>query len=270
MNPENPVVDTYSKLAEQYDDEENLNSCWGRLTEDHLNAIHWRVTYRCVLDVGCGTGHNLLALANKVSRDIQFIGIEPADNMRQRAEDLTKGFSNIRIKKGAFEKIPVDSESVDYLFSNLAFHWTTDLEASVKEIKRILLPQGDMDIIFVGRNNGKEFLPKTTPLFLKYLGPKQLLESTNLRKQLTRDDTIALFANEFRADQILVEERYDTFYDTLEGHWAWWIRAEGHFLKIPWEKREECNEAIRAALSTLETEKGIPYTVHTIHVKRHC
>jgi hypothetical protein len=33
------------------------------------------------------------------------------------------------------------------------------------------------------------------------------------------------------------------------------------------EKKAECDAAVRAALATLEEERGIPYTVHLLHVR---
>jgi hypothetical protein len=33
------------------------------------------------------------------------------------------------------------------------------------------------------------------------------------------------------------------------------------------EKREACDAAVRTAISTLATEKGIPYTIHLLHVR---
>jgi hypothetical protein len=63
-----------------------------------------------------------------------------------------------------------------------------------------------------------------------------------------------------------VEESYHTYYDTLEGHWGWWVRIEGHFVKIPPEKKQECDREVRAGLMSLASERGIPYTIHQLHV----
>src|SRR6266446_10714 len=166
----NPIVETYSRLAAEYDDNPNLQSCWGRATEKALRSLRVKDEDRIILDVGCGTGRALLRLASGSKPGIQFIGVEPADGMRERAIQRTKDHPNIQILDGRFEKIPLAWSSVDYLYSIFAFHWTTDLNASVEQIARVLKPNGEMDLFFVGRNNAREFIQRTTPVFLKHMG----------------------------------------------------------------------------------------------------
>ena len=54
---------------------------------------------------------------------------------------------------------------------------------------------------------------------------------------------------------------------TIEGHWSWWVRVEGHFVKIPAEKKVQCDSQVREALQSLAGPQGIPYTIHELHVK---
>ena len=263
----NPIVETYSRLANQYDDEANLQSCWGRASEKVLDSLRIKDSYRMVLDVGCGTGRALLHLASRSSPEIQFIGVDPATNMCERAARRTASHANIKILTGCFEQIPLESAAVDYLYSSFAFHWVSDAGASVKEVSRVLKPNGEMDLFFIGRDNGREVIQKTTPIFLKYMGPALLLASAQMRKQLKKDAAFELFAKSFPASQLSVEESYDTYYDTLEGHWGWWVRIEGHFMQLPLEKKRQCYQDVRDALLNLAEDHGIPYTIHQLHVK---
>ena len=153
--------------------------------------------------------------------------------------------------EGAFEQIPLESHSIDYLYSILAFHWTTDLDRSAQELARVLKSNGDMDLFFIGRNNGQEFIRKTTPVFLKYMGPVALLRSAGMRQQLTEDEALQLFSRAFPSHSVAVKESYDTYYDTLEGHWTWWVRIEGQLVEIPAQKRSDCDRAVRDAMATL-------------------
>ena len=179
----------------------------------------------------------------------------------------TKDHGNVLILDGRFEKIPLPSNSVDYLYSILAFHWVTDLAASVAEIARVLKPNGEMDLFFIGRDNGREFIQKTSAIFLKYMGPALLLDSARLRKQLTREAALQLFSKAFETPRLSVGESFTTYYDTLEGHWSWWVRVEGHFVKIPPEKKAHCDRQVREALQSLAGPQGIPYTIHELHVE---
>jgi ubiquinone/menaquinone biosynthesis C-methylase UbiE len=262
----NPVVETYSRLASKYDDELNLRSCWGRAAEKALDAIVIKPDYQVVLDVGCGTGRALLRLASESRPSVQFLGIDPAKNMRRLAIQRTQHQPNVRIVDGSFEKMPFERGSVDYLYSILAFHWTTNPSEAVREMARVLRPTGEMDLFFIGRNNGREFIRATTSLFLKYMGPAHLLESARMRLQLKKEAAFPLFSFVFEPHQLSVEESYDTYYDTLEGHWAWWVRIEAQLAPIPKEKKRECNREVKEALLKLTEDRGIPYTIHQLHV----
>lgn len=266
----NQIVETYSRLAEQYDDDANIHSCWGKATGKALRTVIIKDSYRVVLDVGCGTGRGLVGLASKSSPDVRWIGIDPAENMRKLAIARTRSFPNVQILDGSFEAIPLESCSVDYLFSIFAFHWTTNVEVSVRELKRVLKPSGEMDLFFIGRDNGREFIQATTPIFLKHMGPALLLESARMRKQLTRKAAFRHFSQEFPALSLSVDESYDTYYDTLEGHWGWWVRIEGQFMQIPAVRKAACDQEIRDRVLGLEGKNGIPYTLHQLQVKLRC
>src|SRR5260370_30936352 len=263
----NPIVDTYSRLAWESDQEANFLSWWGRASERALSAVGLGEDYGVVVDMGCGTGRAVHALASAAPPHTQFIGIDPAENMCRIAAQRAAAQKAVQIRQGAFEKIPVESGSVDYLYSILAFHWVTDLATSVAEIARVLKPNGEMDLFFIGRDNGREFIQKTGAIFLKYMGPALLLDSARLRKQLTREAVLQLFSKALYSSLLSVEESFTTYYDTLEGHWSWWVRVEGHFVKIPAEKKAQCDRDVREALQSLAELPGIPYTIHELHGK---
>jgi hypothetical protein len=62
-------------------------------------------------------------------------------------------------------------------------------------------------------------------------------------------------------------EEYTTYYDTVEGHLGWWVRIEPQLLAIPPEVRAACDAEIRTALGRLDEGAGVPYTMHTVHVR---
>jgi hypothetical protein len=93
-----------------------------------------------------------------------------------------------------------------------------------------------------------------------------MMKAVSLRKQLARDEAAALFEQAFDPSALTVTESYQTYYDTLERHWSWWVRVEGQLVEIPADRKVECDQAVRDALATLETAAGIPYTVHLLHV----
>lgn len=267
MPDRNPVVETYSRLAVEYDSAPNRASCWGRLSGEALSQITVGTDGGTVVDVGCGTGRELAQLAARSARAVEFIGVEPAPKMCEVAAARTAEFPNVRIARGSFEQLPLEDDSVDYLYSILAFHWTTDLERAVAEIRRVLRADAQMDLFFIGRENGAEFIRATTPIFFQYLSPATMLKAASLRKQLTLAQATELFGRAFPKPRLTVDESHVTYHDSLEGHWGWWVRIEGQFLEVDAETRVECDAAVRQALSELGDEQGIPYTVHLLHVR---
>ncbi len=263
----NSVVETYSRLASDYDAPENLGSCWGRVGRHSLDFVTLEDKHKVVVDVGCGVGRELAQFASRHSPNVKFIGVEPAANMRNIATARTARHPNVQVLEGSFESLPLESGSVDYLYSILAFHWTTDLDKSAIELARVLKSTGEMDLTFIGRQNGREFIRTTTPVFFKYMTPAMMVKATSLRKQLTLEQTAALFGKVFESHKLSVTESYLTYFDTLDGHWSWWVRIEGQLVNIPQAVRAECDRAVRAAIATLATDEGIPYTVHLLHVR---
>ncbi len=263
----NKIVETYSQKAAEYDDPRNLDSCWGRIAKLSLDFVRLRPYHKRVADVGCGSGRELANLAKRSAPDARFIGIEPAAGLREIAAARATELPNVQILDGRFEALPLESASLDYLYSVLAFHWTTDLKASVAELARVLGKKGEMNLTFIGKHNGREFIKKTSPVFFRYLKPARLIEAAALRKQLSVEEATALFRETFDEPGLTVEESYHTYYDTLDGHWAWWVRIEGQLVDVAPEKKAECDAAARAALATLDVGQGIPYTVHLLHVR---
>jgi len=262
------VIRTYSEHAGEYDREGNLESCWGQAAKRALQQISLKGSYNVVADLGCGGGHALLELASRPHSVSRFIGVEPADDMRDHAIKKLEGMSGVSVLDGRFEEIPIETASVDYLFSILAFHWVTDLDKSAEELARVLKPNGEMDLFFVGRDAGRDFVKKTSPIFMKYMGLGWVVESAKMRKHLSRDGAEELFRKAFAGERLTVEEEFKTYYDDLEGHWSWWVpRLGAHFANMPQEKREQCDKECRDAIASLGTGEGIPYEVHLLHVR---
>jgi ubiquinone/menaquinone biosynthesis C-methylase UbiE len=262
-----PVFATYSRMADKYDDEGNVKSCWWEHTDKNVRSITISDRYRTVADIGCGTGAQLFQLAQAAPRTVRFFGVEPAENMRRRAEELTKPLANVQIKEGAFERIPLDDRSIDYMYSINAFHWAADPAQGLEEIARVTAPGGGMDHYFIGRDIGREFIRATTPIFMRYMGPKALLEAAKMRTQFTRDDAAVFFGRRFGAAKVQVDEVYETYYDTVDGHLGWWVRIEPQLLAIPADTKAACDHDVRRALAALDQGKGVPYTMHQIHVR---
>ena len=263
----NQVIATYSDLAGQYDDPGNVHSCWTVHSDRIVASLRLKSHFHTVAEVGSGTGRALHHLASRSHPTVRFIGVEPAEDMRRRALALNRSNPSVRIVDGTFETLPLEQASVDYLFSVDAFHWVRRPHRAVREMARVINSSGEMDHFFNGRNIGQEFIQATTPVYMKYMGLRYLVEAAGMRQSFTKDEALTLFAETFGAERVQVDEIYQTYFDTVDGHLGWWVRLQAQLLAIPVERRDECEREIRAALAALETDQGIPYTIHQLHVQ---
>ena len=264
--PDSKIIGAYDSAGAEYDDAANITSCWGKVGVDAGASIHPDPRSRVIADVGCGTGPVIERLVKEFPAETKFYGVEPADGMRKQAEAKLGAHGNVALLSGSFESLPLADASVDYLYSILAFHWTTDVEGSVRELARVLKPGAAMDLYFTGRYSGKEFIEATSPVYRKYLGFRQWLQTAKRRQGLTLEQVQDVFGRAFGA-RVSAKETYELHYDTLAGHMGWWVRIRGHFDEIDPKDREACDREIDEAIAATGTEKGIPYTVHLIHVR---
>ncbi|HEX8994880.1 MAG TPA: methyltransferase domain-containing protein [Ktedonobacterales bacterium] len=98
-----------------------------------------------VLDVGCGTGRLLRAVAGRWPYT-QLIGVDPAQGMVDAARQRTPGATFYR---GLAESLPLPDASVDLVLSTMSFHHWRDQTAGVREIARTLRPSGHFILVDV-------------------------------------------------------------------------------------------------------------------------
>jgi len=99
-----------------------------------------------VLDLGSGAGIDLLIAAKKVGPTGQVIGVDMTDEMIAKAREsiAASGMTNIEVRKGIIEDLPVESSSVDWVISNCVINLSPEKPKVFAEIARVLKPGGQM------------------------------------------------------------------------------------------------------------------------------
>jgi ubiquinone/menaquinone biosynthesis C-methylase UbiE len=134
-------------------------SKWGEL------PLHQKIPELChlmttdnVLDIGCGSGAAVRAIAEKLTSG-QVIGIDPTAKMLEIASTLTPVASRvtsanidadgeqIRFMLAGAEAIPLNNDSLDLVLAVNSFHHWTDVKAGLSEVLRVLKPLGKFVII---------------------------------------------------------------------------------------------------------------------------
>ncbi|WP_394849564.1 SDR family NAD(P)-dependent oxidoreductase [Pendulispora brunnea] len=260
---------SYSAIADRYDDESNETSFWGELAREAYENIVISPKHRLVVDVGCGTGLALEHLRGRAPESTRFVGIEPAEQMRQLAKERMgkrRGESHVEIYDGRFEELPLPDASVDYLYSIWAFHWVSDPRRAAVELRRVLKKDADIDLWFVGMNTGREFAQITGEILRKYVDLEARVRAASMMASFDRDLVLDLFSF-LDPRGLSVTEETATHHDTLERHWAWQVRSETFYSSIPASARDRFDAEWRGALSELAGDRGIPYTRHSFHVR---
>ncbi len=101
-----------------------------------------------VVDLGCGAGLDLMLAARRVGPTGRVIGVDMTDAMldRARAAAAKAGATQVEVRKGLIEALPVESGSVDWVISNCVINLSPEKERVFAEIARVLKPGGRFSI----------------------------------------------------------------------------------------------------------------------------
>lgn len=128
----------YNELAKKYDlsRKENMGTT-NRFLENQPFSEETNI-----LDFGCGTGNFTCAL--KRMTDASVYGVEPADEMRQKAIDKN---TDVIFEKGNHEKIPFIDSFFDFTYMTDVIHHIPDINVMFKELFRVLKQDSSLCIV---------------------------------------------------------------------------------------------------------------------------
>jgi SAM-dependent methyltransferase len=101
-----------------------------------------------VVDVGCGAGFDTLLAARQVGPRGTVIAVDMTAAMREklRAGADALGLTNVEVRPGYAEELPVASGSADVVISNGVINLCPDKLAVMREVYRVLRPGGRFQI----------------------------------------------------------------------------------------------------------------------------
>jgi malonyl-CoA O-methyltransferase len=134
---------SFSRAADSYDVAAVLQKKVREEMLDRLSLIN--IVPNTVLDAGCGTGLGSFALQKKF-KSAQLVSLDIAFGMLQKTAELRPFMQKILHKEklvcADIESLPIASNSMNLLWSNLALQWCNDLDAAFNEVARVLQPDG--------------------------------------------------------------------------------------------------------------------------------
>ncbi len=92
-----------------------------------------------VADVGTGTGFMALGLASKAWK---VVGFDASPQMLAVARQNLSAFDNVELREAAGDQLPVPDGTFDGVFANMYLHHAPDPAKAIKELTRVLKPNG--------------------------------------------------------------------------------------------------------------------------------
>jgi malonyl-CoA O-methyltransferase len=129
----------FERAAASYDEAAVLQREIGSRMLERLDYV--RLKPQTVLDLGCGTGQGIDALAKRW-RKSKIIALDLAESMLQRARRRGAWLNRPWPLCADLEALPLADDSIDLVISNASLQWAGDLPRAFTELRRVLRPEG--------------------------------------------------------------------------------------------------------------------------------
>lgn len=135
-----------------------------------------------ILDVGCGTGIDLLRYTQGGAR---VVGIDLTENPLKIAKEKIHEIGDFHsLVRCDLENMPLKDGTFDVVYSNGVLHHTPDHKKGIQEIFRVLEPGGKTVVLLYHKYSLATIITKINKVFYKLLGGRleRLLEYLMFRK----------------------------------------------------------------------------------------
>jgi ubiquinone/menaquinone biosynthesis C-methylase UbiE len=140
----------------------NSSDIWDKMRADMIGARTDLLALLDLLDenwvvgdLGCGAGHISEALAPSVGR---VIAVDESGPMLAAAGERLKSHTNVELRTGTIEALPIEDGALDAAVLFLVAHFITDPTKVMREIRRVLKPNGRLLIVDLMSHDRVEYV----------------------------------------------------------------------------------------------------------------
>jgi ubiquinone/menaquinone biosynthesis C-methylase UbiE len=138
----------FDEVARQWDD--MRNSFFSDAVREKAFSVADVQPGRIAADLGAGTGFVTEGL---VQRGLKVIAVDQSEAMLGEMKRKFQGVDTIDYRLGEAESLPIDDESVDYVFANMYLHHVEEPPGAIGEMVRVLKPGGRIAITDLDEHN---------------------------------------------------------------------------------------------------------------------
>ena len=238
-----PPTPDFGVVAEIYDEVRPADAQWRAVFELFVDEAD--VEGARLLDVGCGTGRLIAALA---ARGVEASGVEVSPEMLAVAR---RKLPSATIQEGRAERLPFENETFDRVVFWLVVH-LVNRAAAFAEANRVLAPDGRLAIVTFDRAHFggyylQEYFPSIRALDEQRFPDRETLERelaaagfertrvVPLRQDATTDRDSVLRrvrARHISTLQLVSGDEYSAGLERLERELPELVRYESHWLLV--------------------------------------
>jgi ArsR family transcriptional regulator len=132
-------------------------------------------------DLGCGTGLVSSLVAPHVAK---VIAVDGSADMVQAARRRLKGATNVDVRRGDMEALPIDDRQLDVAIIALVLHHAPDPSRTLEEVRRVLKPGGRVLVVDMLPHDRSEYQQQMGHVWLGFSEKtiKKYLESASFER----------------------------------------------------------------------------------------
>jgi ubiquinone/menaquinone biosynthesis C-methylase UbiE/DNA-binding transcriptional ArsR family regulator len=105
-------------------------------------------------DLGCGTGQLTEVVAPHVTR---VISVDGSDDMLEAARERLSGATNVDIRRGELESLPIESGELDVAMLSLVLHYSPEPPRALAEVGRVVRTGGRVLVVDMLPHDREEY-----------------------------------------------------------------------------------------------------------------